>query len=44
LTHRFSRELEASVAYEIFFPGAFIENSGSDEIVHFLSIELLYRF
>jgi hypothetical protein len=44
LTHRFSRELEASLVYEIFFPGKFIEDSGPDEIVHFVGIELLYRF
>jgi hypothetical protein len=44
LTHRFSRELEVSATYEIFLPGKFLENSGPDEVVHFLGIELLYRF
>jgi hypothetical protein len=44
LTHRFSRELEVSATYEIFLPGKFIENSGADEVVHFVGIELLYRF
>jgi hypothetical protein len=39
-----SRELGASVAYEVFLPGAFIENSGPDEVVHFVEIELLFRF
>ena len=44
LTHRFSRELEASATYEIFLPGKFVEESGPEEVVHFLGIELLYRF
>jgi hypothetical protein len=44
LTHRFSRELEISATYEIFLPGTFIEKSGPDEVVHFVGIELLYRF
>jgi hypothetical protein len=38
-----SRELGASVTYEVFLPGAFIENSGPGEIVHFVEIELLFR-
>jgi hypothetical protein len=44
LTHRFSRELEVSATYEIFLPGTFVEKTGPDEVVHFLGIELLYRF
>ena len=44
LTHRFGRELEVSATYEIFLPGTFIEHTGPDEVVHFLGIELLYRF
>ena len=44
LTHRFSREFEVSATYEVFLPGAFIENSGPDEVVHFVGIELLFRF
>ena len=44
LIHKFSRELEASATYEIFFPGTFIEDTGPDEIVHFVGVELLYRF
>jgi hypothetical protein len=44
LTHEFSRELEAAATYEIFLPGSFIKDSGPDEIVHFVGIELLYRY
>jgi hypothetical protein len=44
LTHRFSREFEVSAVYEVFLPGRFIEESGPDEVVHFVGIELLYRF
>jgi hypothetical protein len=44
LTHTFSRELEASAVYEIFLPGTFIEESGPDDVVHFVGIQLLYRF
>jgi hypothetical protein len=44
LTHKFSREFEASATYEIFFPGTFIEETGPDEVVHFVGVELLYRF
>ena len=44
LTHKFRRELEGSVTYEIFLPGTFIEESGPDEVVHFVGVELLYRF
>jgi hypothetical protein len=44
LTHRFSREFEVTATYEVFLPGTFIEESGPDKIVHFVAIELLYRF
>jgi hypothetical protein len=44
LTHKFSRELDVSATYEIFLPGNFVENTGPDEVVHFLGIELRYRF
>lgn len=44
LTHKFSRELQASATYEIFLPGTFVEGSGADETVHFVGVELLYRF
>jgi len=44
LTHRFSREFEVTAAYEVCLPGRFIEESGPDEVVHFVGIELLYRF
>jgi len=43
LTHRFSREFEVTAAYEVFLPGRFIEDTGPDEVVHFVAIELLYR-
>jgi hypothetical protein len=44
LTHRFSREFEVTATYEVFLPGRFIHDSGPDEVVHFVGIELLYRF
>ena len=44
VTHRFSRELEVSAAYELFLPGPFVEDTGPDEVVHFVGIELLHRF
>ena len=44
LTYKFSRELEVSATYELFLPGPFIEDSGPDEVVHFVGIELLLRF
>jgi hypothetical protein len=44
LTHRFNRELEVSACYEVFLPGAFIEDTGPNEVVHFVGIELLHRF
>jgi hypothetical protein len=39
----FSRELEVSAAYGVFVPGTFVEQSGPDDVVHFIGIELVYR-
>ena len=44
LTYTLSRELEASATYGIFLPGSFIEETGPGEVVHFIGIELTYRF
>ena len=44
ITYAVSRELEASAAYSVFFPGSFIKETGPEEVVHFVGIELLYRF
>ncbi len=44
LTYSLSREIEASAAYGVFLPGRVIEETGPDEVVHFVGVELLYRF
>lgn len=44
LTYTFSREIELSLAYGVFLPGRFIEDTGPQETAHFVGIELLYRF
>ena len=35
---------ESSATNETFLPGVFVEDSGPDKVVHFIGIELLYRF
>ena len=44
VTFAIARELEASAAYGVFLPGQFIDDTGPDEVVHFVGIELSYRF
>ncbi len=36
--------VEASIAYSAFLPGRFIEETGPNEVVHFVAVELVYRF
>jgi hypothetical protein len=44
VTYTISREFELSAAYGTFLPGRFIEESGSDDVVHFVGVEFSYRF
>lgn len=44
LTYAASREVEVSAAYSVFLPGRFVEDTGPDEAVHFVALELIYRF
>lgn len=44
LTYEHSRNLNAMLSYSQFHPGAFIEDTGPDKIVHFLAAELQLQF
>jgi hypothetical protein len=44
LTFAPHRTLEVSLGYSTFLPGAFFEDTGTDDTLHFLGIEVLFRF
>ena len=39
-----ARFLDLSLGYSVLAPGAFIEDTGPDETVQFLGLEVLFRF
>ena len=38
------RHLSLSASYSVFTAGGFIEDTGAEETIHFVGLELLYRF
>lgn len=44
LSRQFSRTLEGSVSYSQFHAGDFIEETGPSETIHFVGLELLFKF
>jgi hypothetical protein len=44
LEYQVNRHLSAAASYSIFTAGDFIEDTGADDTIHFVGLELIYRF